>query len=89
MRSVPSVPKAEIRFHLLVEAAAIRHGLFPVAEKSSRSSWITSYQAEIGEPSEVAPNCGRINVQVEMSACASPEFEVHPSACPRSKDRKQ
>lgn len=33
-------------------------------------------QAEIGEPLELHPDCGRISIQVELSACASPEFQV-------------
>jgi len=36
---------------------------------------LVAVKAEIGEPGETSPNWGRVNVGVELSACASPEFE--------------
>jgi len=55
-------------------------GVIEQASGSSRfqlgaTDVLVAVKAEVGEPTKERPDCGRVNVQVDISACASPEFE--------------
>ena len=43
---------------------------------SEADSIAVCMKAELGKPRDSAPSMGQLNVQVEFSACASPEFKV-------------
>mmetsp|Transcript_8559 Transcript_8559/g.15462 ORF Transcript_8559/g.15462 Transcript_8559/m.15462 type:complete len:291 (-) Transcript_8559:131-1003(-) len=58
-----------------IELGVIQQATGSARFKMGGTDVLVAVKAEIGEPAETAPNCGRVNVEVELSACASPEFE--------------
>ena len=60
----------------------IELGLIAQANGSSRlhlgsTDVLVGVKVEVGVPDSSRPNCGRVSVTVECSACASPDYEVN------------